>query len=96
MSKYIVETFYTCAFKITHKLDELNEKKLLASNQPHENKTSASSAFLEVGVNRANRATIFNLAALKARLLKAIKCNDVHAAFEAVKQWKQHVDDTNT
>ena len=27
MSKYIVETFYTCTFKITHKLDELNEKK---------------------------------------------------------------------
>jgi len=28
MSKYIVETFYTCSFKIVHKLDELNEKKL--------------------------------------------------------------------
>ena len=28
MSKYIVETFYTCSFKITHRLDELNEKKL--------------------------------------------------------------------
>ena len=28
MSKYIVETFYTCAFKIVHKLDELSEKKL--------------------------------------------------------------------
>jgi len=28
MSKYIVETFYTCSFKITHKLNELNEKKL--------------------------------------------------------------------
>ena len=28
MSKFIVETFYTCAFKITHKLNELNEKKL--------------------------------------------------------------------
>ena len=28
MSKYIVETFYTCTFKITHKLDALNEKKL--------------------------------------------------------------------
>jgi len=28
MSKYIVETLYTCTFKITHKLDELNEKKL--------------------------------------------------------------------
>ena len=28
MSKYIVETFYTCSFKIVHRLDELNEKKL--------------------------------------------------------------------
>ena len=28
MSKYLVETYYTCTFKITHKLDELNEKKL--------------------------------------------------------------------
>ena len=28
MSKYIVETFYTCSFKIVHKLDEINEKKL--------------------------------------------------------------------
>ena len=28
MSKYIVETYYTCTFKIVHKLDELNEKKL--------------------------------------------------------------------
>jgi len=27
MSKYLVETFYTCTFKIVHKLDELNEKK---------------------------------------------------------------------
>ena len=28
MTKYLVETFYTSTFKITHKLDELNEKKL--------------------------------------------------------------------
>ena len=28
MTKYLVETFYTCSFKIIHKLDELNEKKL--------------------------------------------------------------------
>ena len=28
MSKYVVETFYTCTFKIVHKLDELSEKKL--------------------------------------------------------------------
>ena len=28
MSKYLVETFYSCTFKITHKLDELNNEKL--------------------------------------------------------------------
>ena len=28
MKKYTVDTFYTCTFKIVHKLDELNEKKL--------------------------------------------------------------------
>lgn len=28
MTKYIVETFYTCSFKVVHNLDELNEKNL--------------------------------------------------------------------
>ena len=28
MSKFIVETHYTCTFKIVHELDELNEKAL--------------------------------------------------------------------
>jgi len=28
MTKYMVETFYTCSFKIVHKLDELSDKKL--------------------------------------------------------------------
>ena len=28
MSKFLVETHYTCIFKIIHELDELNEKEL--------------------------------------------------------------------
>ena len=28
MSKFLVETYYTCTFKIIHELNELNEKKL--------------------------------------------------------------------
>ena len=28
MKKFIVETFYTCTFKTTHTLDELNDKEL--------------------------------------------------------------------
>ena len=28
MSKYQIETYYTCTFKITHKLDKIDEKEL--------------------------------------------------------------------
>ena len=28
MSKYIVETFYTCSFKVQHYLDDLSENEL--------------------------------------------------------------------
>ena len=29
MAKYLVETYYTCSFKVTHYLDDINEKDLL-------------------------------------------------------------------
>ena len=28
MSKFLVETYYTCTFKIMHELSELNEKQI--------------------------------------------------------------------
>ncbi len=28
MAKYLVETYYTCSFKVKHYLDELNEEQL--------------------------------------------------------------------
>jgi ribonucleoside-diphosphate reductase alpha chain len=51
MSKYIVETFYTCTFKITHKLDELNEKKL----SDLENRNDGDVQIIDVRLN--NRKT---------------------------------------
>ena len=51
MSKYIVETFYTCTFKIVHKLDELNEKKL----SELENRNDGDVQIIEVKLN--NRKT---------------------------------------
>ena len=51
MSKYIVETFYTCTFKITHKLDELNEKKL----SDLENRNDGDVKVIDVRLN--NRKT---------------------------------------
>jgi len=51
MSKYIVETFYTCSFKIIHKLDELNEKKL----EELENRKDGEVKIIDVRLN--NRKT---------------------------------------
>ena len=51
MSKYLVETFYTCTFKITHKLDELNEKKL----SELENRKDGEVQIIDVRLN--NRKT---------------------------------------
>ncbi len=51
MSKYIVETFYTCSFKIIHKLDELNEKNLLEL----ENRNDGEVKIIDVKLN--NRKT---------------------------------------
>ena len=51
MTKYIVETFYTCTFKITHKLDELSEKKL----SDLENRNDGEVQIIDVRLN--NRKT---------------------------------------
>ena len=51
MSKYLVETFYTCTFKIVHKLDELNEKKL----SELENRNDGKVHIIDVKLN--NRKT---------------------------------------
>tara|TARA_B100000029_G_scaffold348706_1_gene341078 strand:- start:1144 stop:1977 length:834 start_codon:yes stop_codon:yes gene_type:complete len=54
MAKYIVETFYTCTFKIIHKLDELNEKKLAGL----ENRNDGEVKIIDVQLN--NRKTRTN------------------------------------
>ena len=51
MSKYVVETFYTCTFKIIHKLDELSEKKL----SELENRKDGEVQIIDVKLN--NRKT---------------------------------------
>tara|TARA_B100000029_G_scaffold111072_1_gene103061 strand:+ start:222 stop:1082 length:861 start_codon:yes stop_codon:yes gene_type:complete len=51
MSKYVVETYYTCTFKIVHKLDELNEKKL----SELENRNDGEVQIIDVKLN--NRKT---------------------------------------
>ena len=51
MSKYTVETYYTCTFKIVHNLEELNEKKL----SELENRKEGKVEIIDVKLN--NRKT---------------------------------------
>ena len=54
MSKYLIETFYTCSFKIIHKLDELNEKKL----SDLENRNDGKVEIIDVKLNNRKTKTI--------------------------------------
>ena len=56
MSKYLVETFYTCSFKIVHKLDELNEKKL----SELENRSDGKFEIIDVKLNKRKTKTVNN------------------------------------
>jgi len=54
MTKYLVETFYTCSFKITHKLNELNEKKL----SELENRKDGEVKIIDVRLNNRKTKTL--------------------------------------
>ena len=56
MSKYLVETFYTCSFKIVHKLDELNEKKL----SELEKRNDGEVQIIDVKLNNRKTKTLDN------------------------------------
>ena len=56
MSKYLVETFYTCSFKVVHKLEELNEKKLTEL----ENRNDGKVEIIDVKLNNRKTKTIDN------------------------------------
>ena len=66
MSKYIVETFYTCSFKIVHKLNELNEKKL----SELENRNDGEVQIIEVKLNNRKTKTADNKENLNESLNK--------------------------
>jgi ribonucleoside-diphosphate reductase alpha chain len=69
MSKYLVETFYTCTFKIVHKLDELNDAKL----NELENRNDGSVEIIDVKLN--NRKT--KTADQKKEVLDKTSVNDI-------------------
>ena len=57
MSKFVVETFYTCTFKIVHKLDELNDKKL----NDLENRDDGKVEIIDVKLNNRKTKSMDNI-----------------------------------
>ena len=72
MSKYIVETFYTCSFKIIHKLDELNEKKL----SELENREDGEVQIIDVKLNNRKTKTANKKGSFEDHIKKLNEKND--------------------
>ena len=63
MSKFLVETHYTCTFKIVHELDELNEKALSEVDNAIQLQPNIAVAYARKGsiyykLNQIDRATL--------------------------------------
>jgi len=71
MSKYIVETFYTCSFKIVHKLNELNEKKL----SELENRNDGEVEIIDVKLNNRKTKTVNKKSEFKDQQNKLLNKN---------------------
>tara|TARA_B100002051_G_C16719587_1_gene631518 strand:- start:59 stop:904 length:846 start_codon:yes stop_codon:yes gene_type:complete len=80
MAKFLVETHYTCAFKIIHELDELNEKEL--SNI--DNRQDGKVEIINVTVN--NRKTKKNS---KEEEIKDVRLKDDVKVDQSVKEESQ-------
>ena len=72
MSKYIVETFYTCSFKIIHQLDELSEKKL----SDLENRNDGEVQIIDVKLNNRKTKTANKKGSFEDRTSKSDEKND--------------------
>ena len=72
MSKYIVETFYTCSFKIIHQLDELSEKKL----SDLENRNDGEVQIIDVKLNNRKTKTANKKGSFEDHINKLNEKND--------------------
>ncbi len=94
MSKYIVETYYTCSFKIVHKLSELNEKKL----SELENRKDGEVEIIDVKLNNRKTKTVdHNTTISKEKSQKTNIPNISNIVNEKVTSSKkvQDTDETN-
>ena len=70
MAKYLVETYYTCSFKVKHYLDELNEDQLSKLDQREDGKFEIIDVILDTrktkNLENENKANISSLSNSKS------------------------------
>jgi len=70
MAKYLVETYYTCSFKVKHYLDELNEDQLSKLEQREDGKFEIIDVILDTrktkNLENKNKANISSLSNSKS------------------------------
>ena len=70
MAKYLVETYYTCSFKVKHYLDELNEDQLSKLDQREDGKFEIIDVILDTrktkNLENKNKANISSLSNSKS------------------------------
>ena len=78
MSKFLVETYYTCTFKILHELSELNEKQL----SDIDNRKDGKVEIIDVTVNnRKTKRSVGKTESKKSDIdVKISHSNDAHAS----------------
>ena len=54
MAKYLVETYYTCTFKVNHYLDDINEKELIDYKSKLNNQAVTQKKTLEYRILKIN------------------------------------------
>ena len=72
MAKYLVETYYNCSFKVTHYLDEVNEKELSNLEKRDDGKFEIINVKLD---NRKTKSLEKNK--IKNKIKKEIKSSDL-------------------
>ena len=92
MSKYLVETFYTCSFKIVHKLDELNEKKL----SELQGRNDGEIKIIDVKINNRKTKTLNgNDKNHKNPIKEEVKINDLREISNVVKNTINKTENQN-
>ena len=80
MAKYLVETYYNCSFKVTHYLEDINEKELANLEKRDDGKFEILDIKLD---NRKTKNLSKNLSNIESKVI-----NNNETRIKSIKLWE--------